>query len=153
MGHDRLVDGAIKGSTKISPYSATILAECGLILIGIGLYFVLVRPPFLPEDARYAGATLTELQAVAPGIAQWLGRVFWVLGGYIAATGILTLYIATTLFRTRARGSAIAVALGGIASIGSMAVVNVLVNSDFKWPLVGVSALWGLALVLYWRGK
>lgn len=135
------------------PYSAVIVGGCGLILVGIGLYFLWARPALLPEDARYMGATLLELQTVAPGIGMWLDRVFWVLGGYITATGILTVYLASTAFRARARGAGIAVALAGVASIGSMAAVNVLIDSDFKVPLVAVAALWGLAMVLYWRGR
>jgi hypothetical protein len=142
-----------KASLTWRPYSATILAACGVILIGIGLYFALLRPPFLPEDARNVGASLKELQAVAPGITQWLGRVFAVLGGYITATGILTLYLARTSFRTRARGAGIVVAFAGAASIGLMAIVNILIGSDFKWPLVGIAALWILAVILYGKGK
>lgn len=135
------------------PLSATLLGICGVILIGIGLYFILVRPAFLPEDARYTGASLAEIQVVAPNIAQWLNRVFLVLGGYIAATGILTVYLATSPFRNRVRGAGIAAALAGVASIGLMATVNVIIDSDFKWPLIGVAALWAAALVLFWRGK
>lgn len=139
--------------TAKRPLSATLLGICGVILVGIGLYFILVRPAFLPEDARFTGASLTEIQAVAPNVAQWLGRVFWVLGGYIAATGILTVYLAMSPFRNRARGAGIAAALAGVASIGLMATVNVIIDSDFKWPLIGVAALWAIALGLFWRGK
>jgi len=135
------------------PLSATLLAICGVILVGIGLYFIFARPAFLPEDARYTGASLAEIQAVAPSIAQWLGRVFWVLGGYIVATGILTIYLAVSPFRKRMRGAGIAAALAGVASIGLMATVNVVIDSDFKWPLIGVAALWAAALVLFLKGK
>lgn len=135
------------------PLSATLLAVCGVILVGIGLYFIFVRPAFLPEDARYTGASIAEIQAVAPNMAQWLGRVFWVLGGYIVATGILTVYLAMSPFRKRMRGAGLAAALAGIASIGLMATVNVVIDSDFKWPLIGVAALWAAALVLFWKGK
>lgn len=135
------------------PLSATLLGICGVILVGIGLYFILVRPAFLPEDARFTGASLTEVQAVAPNMAQWLNKVFLVLGGYIAATGILTMYLAASPFRNRARGAGIAAALAGVASIGLMATVNVIIDSDFKWPLIGVAALWAVALALFWRGK
>ena len=136
-----------------APLSAIILAGCGVILSGIGLYFSWLRPALLPEDARYLGATLGELSTVAPGMGRWLDRVFWVLGGYITATGILTVYLAATAFRARARGSGVAVGVAGVFSIGSMAVVNVLIDSDFKVPLVTTAALWGLAMVLYWRGR
>jgi hypothetical protein len=117
------------------------------------LYFIFARPAFLPEDARYTGASIAQIQAVAPNITQWLGRVFWVLGGYIVATGILTIYLAVSPFRMRVRGAGIAAALAGIASIGLMATVNVVIDSDFKWPLLGVAALWAAALALFWRGK
>ena len=135
------------------PLSATLLGVCGVVLVGIGLYFIFVRPAFLPEDARYTGATLSDIQAVAPNIAQWLSRVFLVLGGYIIATGILTVYLATSPFRNRTRGAGVAAALAGAASIGLMAAVNVIIDSDFKWPLIGVAALWAIALALFWRGK
>jgi hypothetical protein len=129
------------------------LGGCGLVLVGIGLYFALARPPLLPEDARYVGGSVEEIRRVAPGMEDWLDHVFWVLGGYITATGILTAYLAATAVRARARGVGIAVTLAGVASIGSMAVVNVLIDSDFEVPLVASAALWGAALILYWRGR
>lgn len=135
------------------PVSAILLGICGVILIGIGLYFMFVRPTFLPEDARYTGASIAEIQTVAPNMSRWLGRVFLVLGGYILATGILTIYLATSPFRKRARRAGIAAALAGAASIGLMAVVNVVIDSDFKWPLIGMAALWAVALILFWKGK
>ena len=135
-----------------APLSAAVLAGCGVILIGIGVYFLWFRPALLPEDARYLGATLQELLTVAPGMGQWLDRVFWVLGSYITATGVLTVYLAATAFRARARGAGVAAAAAGVISIGSMAVVNVVIDSDFKVPLVAVAALWGVAMVLHWRG-
>lgn len=148
-GRDRLIILFM----EFRPYSATILAVCGLILVGIGFYFILVRPTFLPEDARYTGASLREIQVVAPGFTRWLERVFSVLGGYIASTGILTIYVAFTSFRNRTRGAGIIIALVGISSIGLMAVVNFLISSDFKWPLGAIAALWALAVLLYIRDK
>jgi hypothetical protein len=135
------------------PWSARILGVCGVLLIGIGAYFVVGRPPFLPEDARYAGATLKDLQTVAPKLGEWLGLVFWVLGGFIAGTGILTVYVSVTAFRFRTPGAGALVALAGIASLGSMAVVNVLIDSAFTLPLVALAALWASAVVLHGRGK
>jgi hypothetical protein len=135
------------------PWSARILSGCGVLLIGMGVYFVVGRPPFLPEDVRYAGATLKDLQYVAPELGEWLDLVFWVLGGFIAATGILTGYVAVTAFRVRTRGAGALVALAGIASLGSMALVNVLIDSAFKLPLIALAALWASAVVLHARGK
>jgi len=137
---------------RARPYSAMILGVCGVILMGIGFYFLLLRPPFLPEDARYVRISRAELDAAVPGLARWLQRVFWVLGGYIVATGVLTLYIAMTSFRARSPRATGVMALAGIASIGGMATVNFLIDSAFKWPLAAVAALWGLAVALSWRG-
>ncbi len=47
---------------KYRSYSSTVLALCGLILMGIGLYFVFLRPPLLPEDLRFMGASLSTIQ-------------------------------------------------------------------------------------------
>jgi hypothetical protein len=131
------------------PYSSTILVLCGIILMGLGFYFVFLRPPLLPEDPRYIGAPLAEIQATAPGLFNWLQKVFWVMGGYIFTTGLLTLYVAITAFRMRASGAVWIVAVAGLTSIGWMAVVNFIIGSDFKWLLFGFAMLWGIALLLF----
>ena len=106
---------------SLRPYSATVLAIAGAILMMLGLYFIFVRPPLLAEDVRYMGTSLAQIQATVPRLLIWTRRVFWVMGGYIFTAGLLTLYIAVTTFRTRARGIAGVVMLAGLTSIGSMA--------------------------------
>ena len=133
----------------LRPYSATALAIGGAIAMALGLYFVFLRPPVLPEDLRFVGTSMTQLQASMPGLLPWLRRVFWVLGGYMFATGLLTSYAAVTVFRARARGAASVVALAGLASVGWMAVVNFIIGSDFKWLLLSFVIPWALALALY----
>ena len=39
-------------SRRWSP-SSIVLILAGVTLIGVGLYFILLRPPLLPEDVRY----------------------------------------------------------------------------------------------------
>ncbi|GAB4577462.1 MAG: hypothetical protein Fur0022_01930 [Anaerolineales bacterium] len=134
---------------KLRPYSATVLALGGVILMGLGVYFVVLRPPLLPEDPRYMGTSFAELQATAPGLLIWLRRVFWVMGGYMFAAGLLTVYVALTSFRARAKGAAVIVAITGSASIGWMVVVNFLIDSDFKWLLLAFALPWMMALGLY----
>ncbi|MEP6895031.1 MAG: hypothetical protein ABI986_05435 [Chloroflexota bacterium] len=65
---------------QVKPYSSSILAFGGIILIGLGLYFVFLRPALLPEDPRYMGASLAVIQDTLPGLALWLQKVFWVHG-------------------------------------------------------------------------
>jgi hypothetical protein len=139
----------MEAAVKLRPYSATVLALGGIILMGLGLYFVFLRPPLLPEDPRYMGSSLSEIQAALPGLSLWLRRVFWVMGGYMFAAGLLTTYVAQTTFRARARGAVGVVALAGLASIGWMAVVNFIIASDFRWLLLAFVLIWVVALVLY----
>lgn len=135
---------------RLRPYSATVLALGGAILMMLGLYFVFLRPPLLPEDPRFMGTSIAQIQMSVPGLLIWLRRVFWVMGGYIFATGLLTFHVAVTTFRARVRGVAGVVALAGSTSIGLMAVVNFIIVSDFKWLILSFVLLWALALALYW---
>ena len=132
-----------------SPYYPKALALGGISLAGIGCYFLFLRPPLLPEDARYMGTSVPALQAAVPGVERWLQKVFWVLGGYMAAAGVLTLHVAASTFRARRPGAFLVVALAGLGSIGWMAGVNFLLDSDFKWLLAGLTLPWVAALLLY----
>ena len=132
---------------KLSPSSAFLVFN-GLILMGLGLYFVFIRPPLLPEDPRFMGTSIEQIQSVIPGLLIWLRRVFWVMGGFMFTTGLLTTYIAVTAFQQPARGARSVVALAGLTSIGWMAIVNFIINSDFKWLLLAFNLPWIVALVL-----
>ncbi len=136
-------------ASKQRPYAAVLLALGGSLLMILGLYFAFVRPALLPEDARFIGRSMTQLQSELPRLLIWTRRVFWVLGGFMFASGVLTCYVAFTSFRARTRGSASVVALSGLTSIGVMAVVNVVIDSDFKWLLLAFAVPWVLALVRY----
>lgn len=134
---------------KLYPYYPKVLALGGVILMGIGFYFIFLRPPLLPEDARYMDTTVAEIQTAAPGLFRWLQKVFWVMGGYVFTTGLLTLYISFSSFGARSRGVFPAVAFAGLSSIGWMTVVNFVINSDFKWLLLAFVLVWATALILY----
>ena len=138
---------------KLKPYSASVLAFGGFLLVAMGIYFVLLRPPLLPEDLRYIGSTLQNAKGNIPGFLNWLQKVFWVMGSYIFTTGLLTVFISFTSFRKRLPGAFIIVALAGISSIGSMTVVNFMIGSDFKWLLLTFTLPWLIALLLYRNHK
>ena len=139
----------ISKATILRPISALVLAFAGFILMALGIYFIFFRPSLLPEDARYIGASLGQLQTVFPGLTKWLSRVFWVMGGHMFAAGLLTVYLAMTAFRARVRGAAVVAAVAGITSIGLMAAVNFLIHSDFRWLIFSFALPYGLALILY----
>lgn len=129
--------------------SSILLAAAGTSLIIAGLYFLLLRPPLLPEDVRYMDLGAAELAAVRPRLDAWLTHVFQVMGGYVLATGVLTVTLAATSFRAYHWSAAIGALIGGAASIGWMAVVNFIINSNFKWVLLGMALLWAASLALF----
>jgi hypothetical protein len=130
------------------PPSSIVLAIAGILLVGMGLYFIILRPPLLPEDVRFMGVG-AQLDPIRPQLAAWLAYVFWVLGGYILATGALTVTLAATSFRRHSSAAAWGALIGGVASIGWMAAVNFMINSDFKWVLLGMALVWAAGLALF----
>ena len=128
--------------------SAWLLAACGLVVVGIGVFFVAFRPPLLPEDRRYMAAPREPLDAVLPGLGRWLEKVFWVMGGYMVATGILTIHLALSGVRDGSTTAWVIAAAAGAVSVGLMAVVNLMLRSDFRWPLLGLASLWTAAVLL-----
>jgi len=71
------------------------------------------------------------------------------MGGYIFTTGLLTLFIASTSFRTRMKSAFVIVTIAGLTSIKLMTSVNFIINSNFKWMLFVFTLLWLSALILY----
>lgn len=130
--------------------AAGALAVGGLILIGMGLWFIFMRPALLPEDARYMGSSVVKIHDLLPELAPWLRRVFGVLGGYMIATGLLTVHVAMTTFRSGQRGATMIAAVSGLVSIGGMAVANFAIHSDFRWLLLVFTLPWVVALALSW---
>ncbi|MBB4429263.1 hypothetical protein GGD66_007865 [Bradyrhizobium sp. CIR48] len=123
-----------------------LLAASGVLLIGVGIYFLFLRPALLPEDIRYMSLTPAELQSIGPRLTSWLTHVFRVLGGYVAATGVLALTLAwTSLWDHRPVAAAGAGIAGGL-SIGLMAAVNFMIHSDFKWVLLAMALVWAASI-------
>lgn len=131
--------------------SSILLAGSGILLIGVGIYFLVLRPPLLPEDIRYMGLTPAELQSIGPRLASWLTQVFRVMGGYVTATGVLALTLALTSFRNHRAVAAAGAGLAGGLSIGLMAVVNFMIHSDFKWVLLGMALVWAASIAMFIR--
>ena len=138
---------------KFWPPSSLVLAVAGVALVGTGLYFILIRTPLLPEDVRYMGVPAAQFDVFRPRLEAWLTHVFRVMGGYVLATGVLTITLAATSFRAHHWGAALGVLIGGAASIGLMAAVNFMIGSDFKWVLFSMALVWALSLGLFWFEK
>lgn len=129
-------------------FNLSLLIE-GFLLIGMGVYFIFIRPPLLPEDFSYINTTATEITNSLPGLPTWLQKVFIVLGGYISVTGLLICYIAITSGGKRSIGLLITIFFAGILSIGLMTVINFIIDSDFKLILLLFTIPWIISLVAY----
>ncbi len=136
------------GPTEIHRFSRWMLTGCGIWLIALGLYFVVLRPPLLPEDLRFMGTTLAQIRADVPGLENWLKRVFTVMGGFMAGAGVLTVFLATTM-RLRLRRTTWAMALSGALTVGLMSATNFALHSDFRWLLLIPALVWLAGLAAY----
>ena len=133
--------------------SSIVLVMAGVTLIGTGLYFLLLRPPLLPEDIRYMALPPAQFDILRPRLEPWLTHVFRVMGGYVLATGVLMVTLAVTSFRQHSTPAVVSALIGGVASIGWMTAVNFLIDSDFKWVLLAMALLWAISLALFWSEK
>lgn len=124
-------------------------AACGVWLMGLGLYFILLRPALLPEDTRFIGSSLAQVRTALPGLEGWLHRVFAVMGGFIAGTGVLTVFIAWVAMPAGFRGTSWVIALTGALTVALMSATNFALNSDFKWLLLVPVLVWLAGLVLH----
>lgn len=125
-----------------------LLALNALIFMLLGLYFVFVRPALMPEDLSFIGTTFDQIQTTLPGLLLWLRRVFWVMDGFMFASGVLLLYVAQTTFRTNSLRARFTVFVAALSSIGWMAIVNFLIDSNFKWLILSFNLPWIVALIL-----
>ena len=138
---------------KVTPMhpSGKVFLACGFWLIALGLYFIFLRPALLPEDPKYIGSSLEAIRAAMPGLERWLGQVFNVMGGFMAATGAMTVLVAYRFLARRERGTFTALAAAGAASVALMSATNFLLHSDFRWPLLLPALLWLVGLLCYLR--
>lgn len=130
-----------------------LFVACGVWLVGLGLYFIFVRPPLLPEDVRYMGAGHEAVRAALPGLATWLGKVFTVMGGFMAGSGVLVLHLVRNVLPDRPSGTLVSLSLAGLATVGLMSGVNFALRSDFRWLLVVPALAWAAGLLLLWSGQ
>jgi len=117
-------------------YSKWALLVEGIILVGMGLYFIILRPPMLPEDFNYIHTNATTINDDLPGLLIWLKKVFIVLGGYIVASGMLLSYLALNEPIKQTNAWPVLILVASLSSIGLMTAVNFIIDSNFKWILL-----------------
>lgn len=126
-----------------------LIAACGVWLMGLGFYFIFLRPALLPEDARFIGSSLAQIRMALPGLESWLHRVFEVIGGFIAGTGILTVFLAWVATPVGLKGTSWVIALTGALTVALMSVTNFALDSDFRWLLLVPALVWLAGLIVH----
>ena len=138
---------------KIRRASSWMLIACGVWLVALGVYFIILRPPLLPEDSRFIGSTLEQLRLAAPGLENWLQKVFIVMGGFMSGAGVLTVLVATVVMPGDFKGTAWALTLSGALTVVLMSAINFALLSDFRWLLLVPALAWISGLVLFTKGR
>ena len=136
-------DGRGGGGAATSRQQAVagLLAVLGVLTLGTGLYFVLVRPAMLPEDFRFAGITAEQL---SPKMSEWLGVVFRTWGGFMAGFGVVLIGVGVYLLTARKALLCWATAAGLVVAFGRFLVSNLALHSDY---LVFITIFFGLAVI------
>jgi cytochrome bd-type quinol oxidase subunit 2 len=129
--------------------SVPIFLTSGIWLMWRGLYFALLRPSLLPEDSRYIGTSVAQIQSALPGLERWLSHVFIVMGGFMFASGLLTTSLAATAISARRKSTGIVLLLAGLATVVTMSGTNFAINSTFKWLLLAPAVLWCAGIAAY----
>lgn len=128
------------------------IAVIGVLAIVMGVSFVLLRPiiVLLPEDQRFTGLTPEQLKAINAQLFVWIGFVFRSWGAFAIGLGILVSAIACTAYRQGERWAYWALAMAGLITFGIFLAVNLMLASDFKYPimLLLTAYIWAL-----WQGR
>lgn len=134
---------------RTRPVSMWLLIACGIWLVSVGIYFIFLRPPLLPEDTRFMGNSLEQVRTAIPGLEGWLKRVFIVMGGFMAGTGVLIIFVARVAIPSRLTGASWTIATSGLLTVALMSSINFALQSDFRWLLLVPVLAWLAGFVLY----
>lgn len=130
------------GSIECDRIASWLLTASVIWLVGLGAYFIALRPPPLPEDPRFIGTSLERLRQSVPGLESWLQIVFTVMGGHMVGVGILTVFVARVAMPRRLTGTGWVLALAGLSTVALMSAMNFVLHSDFRWVLFVPVAIW-----------
>ena len=71
------------------------------------------------------------------------------MGGFMASTGVLTIFMALAAIPARLPGTSWAIALCGVLSVALMSATNFVLHSEFEWLLLAPAIAWLAGLALY----
>jgi hypothetical protein len=115
------------------------------LTLGVGAYFLLIRPVMLPEDVRLTGVDPSLLPSA---MVDWLRIVFRTLGGFVMGFGILMTSVAGYMLTARTAVLGWGAATAVVVAFSRFFVSNVSIRSDFLW-FIGV--LFAIAVLIALR--
>jgi predicted membrane channel-forming protein YqfA (hemolysin III family) len=71
------------------------------------------------------------------------------MGGFIAGTGVLTVFVAWVAMPSGDKGASWVIALTGMLTVVLMSAINFDLHSDFRWLLLIPALIWVAGLVFY----
>ncbi len=130
--------------------SSYVLVCIGILAIGLGLFLIFVRPifVFLPEDAKFIGATVSDVAIFNPALVHWIQFVFRSWGAFVFATGVLIVGIAANGYRRNELWAKWTLGLAGIPSLFTFAVVNYYFGSQFFLIIAAVGTIFTGVILL-----
>lgn len=117
-----------------------LLLLLGILTLGTGIYFLLLRPPLLPEDVRFTGL---DPRSLDPRLLSWLGIVFRTWGGFMVGFGILLGATAGRILGVRENVLRWGITAAILVPFGRFLFSNLLLHSDH---LAFISATFVIAL-------
>lgn len=124
--------------------AAIVSAALGGLTLATGVYFMLIRPPMLPEDVRFTGVSADLL---GESFAHWLSIVFRTWGGFLVGFGVLLGAIGAFLWSGDVMRLRTGAAVAILFAFGSFLVSNIQLGSSFLWY---IGLLFAAAVALAW---
>ncbi|MGC5225078.1 hypothetical protein ACPW96_21125 [Micromonospora sp. DT81.3] len=128
----------------------------GMLTIGMGLAFALLRPGvvLLPEDQRYTGLTPEQLEVLDPELFSWIGMVFRSWGAFGIGLGLMITGLGAYGYRRGELWAERLLFVAGLCTFSIFLTVNVLLRSDFALVIGGLFVTFLAALVCgYWARR
>jgi hypothetical protein len=122
--------------------AAWLFGAGGVVLAGIGVFFILFRPALLPEDLRFLDRSTAQIEQAIPALRVWLRRVFTVFGGHAPHRRDPDRVRGRDRRRDGRTAAVAMLAVTGATSMGLMTAVNFAIRSAFRWLLLAAFGLW-----------
>src|SRR3989344_114314 len=109
----------------------------GVVFVGMGLYFLLIRPAFImqPEDVRVAKLTGDQIKSFSPDLFLWLTFVIRAWGSFCLGFGTLVIGVSLLSFRKKEKWSYYLLTVSILPLLLIFFAIQYAMKGDFYIPL------------------